>query len=101
MFENASHIVLLRLKSEEVLASETEVSSKTGSSYLSNYSMKEAKNNEASTIYVPGCAPKYKKHDFYEDGPLELPPDTGAFYMDEHAVRYHKQQYEPMVRVSC
>ena len=98
MFENASDTIVLSLEYREVMDSDSIVSSRGGHTHLGSYSMKETKENEPPTIYVPGTAPKYTKRDFDKDGSLKLLPDTGLHFMDEHAERFPKQQYVPMFR---
>jgi len=98
MFENASDTIVLSLEYREVMDSDSAVSSRGGHTHLSSYSMKETKEDEPVTLYVPGSAPRYTKHDFDKDGSLKLLPDKGLYYQDEHAERFPKQQYMAMFR---
>jgi hypothetical protein len=75
----------------------TLVTSSDGCSYITSYSMKETKENEPPTIYVPGSAPLYKKP-AANDFPLIIPHDTGKHYSDEHSACFLESQYLPFFR---
>ncbi|KAL1801559.1 hypothetical protein ACET3X_001901 [Alternaria dauci] len=72
-------------------ASPDKISSAEGYTLVSSYSfMDEAK----TIISVPGSPPVFKMPNA-QDFPLRIAPDTGYHFMDEHAERAPKYQYEP------
>ncbi|KAG9187330.1 hypothetical protein G6011_05201 [Alternaria panax] len=67
------------------------VSSLEGYTLVSSYSFVD---EEKTTIAVPGSPPVFKRPNA-KDFPLQIELDTGYYFMDEHAERAPKHQYEP------
>ena len=90
MLENANDLIVLRLTPDYVQQSTIPVSSRDGYDTLCSYSWKQT---DVPTIYVPGTPATFTKPDTF---PLQLDPDTGLHYIDQHTHRVPKHQYEPV-----
>jgi hypothetical protein len=96
MLSNANEDrVILCLTPNDIQQSTNPVTIKAGYEVLASYSWKQT---DASTIYVPGTPALFSAREFADPqgGPVQLEPDSGSHWFDQHMQRAPTHQFEPM-----
>jgi hypothetical protein len=89
MKANTSKKTIFNMLAPSIPESLTHVSDK-GYELLCSYSFKS--HTDVPTIYVPGTPPMFTK----PAAPVELKPDTGRYYIDQHVAKVPQFQFEPL-----
>ncbi|KAF1918951.1 hypothetical protein BDU57DRAFT_430973, partial [Ampelomyces quisqualis] len=85
--------VVLSLTTDDVQQSSNDVTMKKGYEVIASYSWKQT---DLPTIYVPGTPSAFNGQDVAAFEGIQLDPDNGQYWLDQHAERVPAHQFEPM-----
>jgi hypothetical protein len=94
MLENANDTrIVMSLPVENARQSANEVSLKGRYELICSYGWR---HTETPTIYVPGTPAVFHLHNLSKTNSLQLEPDSGRHWIDQHAGKVPKHQFEPI-----